>query len=75
MDAALVNKTRKFPSYTLAQLEASVSQFEAGTHPLQATTDEAHIEALKTEIAARKAGTSKPLIVPQFNGPMVLKTI
>lgn len=66
MDAGHINKTRKFPSYTLAELETSVAAYDAGTHPLQATVALEHIAALKAEIAARHAGTSKAFVVPQL---------
>lgn len=66
MDAAHVNTTRKFPTYTLAQLEAAVGQYLAGTHALQAYLATGHVEAIKTEIANRKAGISQVFVVPQI---------
>lgn len=59
MDAGR-KSTRKFPSYTLAQLKQVV---------VQGPTDwnsAANLELIKQEIAAREAGTSKPVSVPQI---------
>lgn len=58
MDAAYRNPTRRFPGHTNAELEASLTR----------TTDSAKYEAIKAEIAARKAGTSKAFAVPQVVG-------
>lgn len=54
MDAAH-KSARKYPSYTLAQLEAFVAQ--GNGNPV-----------MVAEIAARKAGTSNVLVVPQIEG-------
>lgn len=62
MDAA--RTTRKFPSYTVTQLEAAVAQYKAGTHPC-GEAPAGHVEAMEAEIAARKAGTSKHIPTPQ----------
>jgi hypothetical protein len=53
MDAAKSN--RKYPSYTLAQLEAFVAEGRGN-------------DVMAQEIAARKAGRSAPLRVPQIEG-------
>lgn len=53
MDGAKSN--RKYPSYTLAQLEAFVAEGRGN-------------EVMVKEIADRKAGISKPLVVPQIEG-------
>jgi len=66
MDASHINTTRKFAAYHVTELEASVALYEAGTHPLQAYTAPEKIAAMKAEIAARYAGTSKHFIVPQI---------
>lgn len=65
MDAAHVNKTRKFPAYSLRDLEEAVAKWYAGTHPLQARTSAAHIAEIEQEIANRKAGISIHFKVPQ----------
>lgn len=57
MDAA-IRTGRKYPSYTLAQLEAFV---EKGTGN----------EVMIAEIAARKAGTSTAFKTPQIDGGKV----
>lgn len=62
MDAAHVNTTRMFPAYTTKELEASVARHEAGYGMLDASL----VTKLKTEIAARKSGVSKPFVVPQI---------
>lgn len=52
---------RKFPSYTLVELESFVA---AGLN------DDALKQEIVQEIADRKAGTSKPFVVPQIEcGP------
>lgn len=66
MDGAHINKTRKFPSYSLTQLEASLAQYEAGIHPLQAYTEASKIAAIAEEIANRKVGISIHFVVPQI---------
>jgi len=50
-----VRSTRKYPSYTLAQLEAFVAEGRGNPAMLQ-------------EIADRKAGRSVALVVPQIEG-------
>ncbi len=54
MDAA-INTGRKYPGYTLAQLEAAVAEGR-GT------------DLMVQEIAARKAGTSAAFRTPQIAG-------
>lgn len=54
MDAAH-KSTRKYPSYTLAQLEAFVAEGNGN-------------EVMVAEIAARKAGASVAFVVPQVEG-------
>lgn len=56
MDAARSN--RKYPSYTLAQLETSVAAGRGNPVMVQ-------------EIADRKAGRSAALVVPQIEGGKV----
>lgn len=53
MDAARSN--RKYPSYTLAQLETFVAEGRGNPVMVQ-------------EIADRKAGRSTPLVTPQLKG-------
>lgn len=72
-DAAHRNPTRRFPSYTTAQLRESLSQYDAGTHPLQAYTEAEHIEAIRAEVANRESGISKAFHAPQHNGPIVIR--
>jgi hypothetical protein len=48
--------TRKYPAYTLAQLEAFVAEGKGN-------------ETMVAEIAARKAGSSVALVVPQLGRP------
>lgn len=54
MDAAH-KSARKYPSYTLAQLEAFVA-------------DGSGNDVMAQEIAARKAGRNAVLVVPQIEG-------
>lgn len=54
MDAAH-KSTRKYPSYTLAELEKAVAEGR-GT------------AAMEQEIADRKAGLSVPFVTPQIKG-------
>ena len=54
MDAAH-KSNRKYPSYTLAQLEAFVASGQGNPVMVQ-------------EISDRKAGTSKTLVTPQIDG-------
>jgi len=61
MDAA-IRTSRKYPSYTLAQLEAFV---ETG----------AGNDVMIAEIAARKAGSSAAFKTPQIKGGMVRTVI
>lgn len=56
MDAG--RQTRKFPGYTTAQLEAFVAAGRGN-------------DAMVAEIAARKSGASKALVVPQIEGGKV----
>lgn len=56
MDAGNQGSTRKFPSYTLRELEEILS----------VVTDPGLYDALSKEIAARKSGASKPFRVPQI---------
>jgi hypothetical protein len=53
MDAAKSN--RKYPSYTLAQLEAFVAEGHGN-------------DVMVQEIVARKTGLSTALVVPQLDG-------
>lgn len=53
MDAARSN--RKYPGYTLTELEAFVAEGRGN-------------EVMRKEIADRKAGISAPLLVPQIEG-------
>ena len=53
MDAAKSN--RKYPSYTLAQLEAFVAEGRGN-------------DVMVQEITARKAGLSTALVAPQIEG-------
>lgn len=54
MDAAH-KSNRKYPSYTLAQLEAFVAEGKGN-------------DVMIAEIAARKAGANAALVVPQIEG-------
>jgi hypothetical protein len=56
MDAAH-KSNRKYPSYTLAQLEAFVTEGNGN-------------DVMVKEIADRKAGISNVLVVPQIDGGM-----
>jgi hypothetical protein len=55
MDSANQNTTRKYPSYTTAQLEASVAAGRGN-------------DVMIEEIARRKAGLSVAQITPQLLG-------
>lgn len=57
MDASY-RSTRRFPGHTDAELEAGIAR----------TTDPAKREAMMTELAARRAGSSKPFATPQIAG-------
>lgn len=57
MDGA-AKTNRKYPSYTLSQLEAAVA--EGRGNPV-----------MVEEIANRKSGVSQHLVVPQIEGGMV----
>jgi hypothetical protein len=66
MDAGPAFKTtRKFPSYSVAQLKDAIAKYEAGTHPC-GEAPAGHVDAMKAEIAAREAGTSTVFVVPQI---------
>lgn len=57
MDAAH-KSNRRFPGHTDAELEASIGR----------ATDPIKREAMETELAARKAGTSRHFATPQIQG-------
>lgn len=60
MDASSSNnRTRKFPSYTLAQLEAWVAEGRGS-------------DLIVAEIEARKSGASKVLVTPQIMGGKIV---
>jgi hypothetical protein len=60
MDAGKSKRT--FPGFTLAQLKVLV-----------VTTDDPILRGkMEVEIAAREAGSSKPLVVPQIEGGLAI---
>ena len=64
MDAGHINKTRKFPAYSLKELEATVAKFHAGELTSFSTAET--IAQVEQEIANRKAGISIAFVVPQI---------
>ncbi len=62
MDSAYKNPLRKFPGYTLAELERTVVRYYTGrTIGINA----AQIAQIEQEIDYRKAGISVAFVVPQ----------
>ena len=55
---------RMFPSYTLSDLEGSISKADAGNHPTMKKGDDTY-NKIKDEIAARKSGASVAKVTPQ----------
>lgn len=69
MDNPRINRARKFPAYTLEQLEQAVAT--PRTYPFPDDADYAAVrkrthELMVQEIAARRAGVSKPFKTPQI---------
>lgn len=60
MDAG--RTTRKYPSYTTAQLEAFVAEGVTEFRPAEKVAD------ISAEVAARKNGTSRHFAIPQIEG-------
>ena len=59
MDSAIKTK-RMFPSYSTAELEKAIAE---GVTEIRTKEK---LEEIKKEVAARKAGISKPFKVPQI---------
>ncbi len=62
MDSAYKNPLRKFPGYTLRELENTVHRYNRGQYNELTVAQVAEIEQ---EIAYRKAGISVVFVVPQ----------
>ncbi len=64
MDAATYhNPNRKFPAYTLRELQATVARYHAGKTGILGP---AMIAEIENEIAYRLAGISTVFVVPQI---------